>query len=203
MVQVSGISRPGGRTARTRAAVHGAVREMLSERGAELTIPAVAKRSGVHATTLYRRWRTIEALLLDMEVAELNDSSPVCATGNLRADLEAYVRQLLKDLRQPGKLGFLRALFAAASKETTAAEHSGTLDLASIVAPRVEQIQAVLDASRVTDITAIRIVELMIAPAYFWAQLGYPLDPDKDTDRLVETVFAVLTPRAPGAFPLH
>ncbi len=34
-------------------------------------------------------------------------------------------------------------------------------------------------------------IELVIAPAYLWAQLGAPLDPAKDTGRLVDTVLRV------------
>lgn len=38
----------------------------------------------------------------------------------------------------------------------------------------------------------MRLVELVIAPAYLWAQFGAPLDPESDTARLVDTVLAVV-----------
>ena len=44
-----------------------------------------------------------------------------------------------------------------------------------------------LDAAGVTRIDAMRLMEIIIAPAYFWAQLGAPLDPDRDAGRLIET----------------
>jgi hypothetical protein len=43
----------------------------------------------------------------------------------------------------------------------------------------------------------MRLVEIIIAPAYFWAQLGAPLDPERDTSRLVDT--AVLACRGASA----
>ncbi|MEU4828600.1 TetR family transcriptional regulator, partial [Actinomadura sp. NPDC023710] len=56
--RATGAVRPGGRTARTRAAVLAATQGELEEAGyAGLTLEKVAERSGVHLATLYRRWR--------------------------------------------------------------------------------------------------------------------------------------------------
>jgi len=184
MPEHTGSERPGGRTARTREAVLGAVRGLLSEPGAELTIPAVAARSGVHATTIYRRWRTAESLVLDVAVEDISARSPVPATGNLKEDLTTYARHLLAAIRRQGHLAFFPLLLAATRQATTAEEARQVTD---IIGPRLAQFQALLDAAGVTRIDATRLTEIIIAPAYFWAQLGAPLDPDLDTGRLVET----------------
>jgi AcrR family transcriptional regulator len=184
MPEHTGSERPGGRTARTRDAVLGAVRELLGEPGAELTIPAVAARSGVHATTIYRRWHTIESLVLDVAVEGINVTSPIAVTGDLEADLTSYVRHLLGAIRRQGHLAFFPVLLSAARQATSAEETEVVQD---IVGARLAQFQALLDAAGVTRIDAMRLMEIIIAPAYFWAQLGAPLDPDRDTGRLVET----------------
>jgi AcrR family transcriptional regulator len=184
MPEHTGSERPGGRTARTRDAVLGAVRGLLSEPGAELTVPAVAARSGVHATTIYRRWHTIESLVLDVAVEDINVQSPVRVTGDLEEDLTTYVRYLLAAIRRQGHLAFFPVLLSAARQATTAEEAE---DVTDIVGRRLSQFQTLLDAAGVTRIDAMRLMEIIIAPAYFWAQLGAPLDPDRDTDRLVET----------------
>lgn len=44
-----------------------------------------------------------------------------------------------------------------------------------------------LDAAGVTRIDGMRLMEIIIAPVYFWAQLGAPLDPDRDAGLLIET----------------
>ncbi|GAA3597566.1 TetR/AcrR family transcriptional regulator [Kineosporia mesophila] len=191
MAQISGTTRPGGRTAQTRQTVHDAVRALLAEPGAELTIPAVAERSGVHATTLYRRWRTVEALLLDLAVEDVTLSSPVPATGIFRADLDTYVRTLLEDLRQPGNLALLRAMLATANGP------DGLADVGLFIAPRLAQFQTMLTAADITCIDALRLVEIVIAPAYLWAQFGRPMDPAVDTERLVSTVMAVVNAPEP------
>jgi AcrR family transcriptional regulator len=184
MPERTGSERPGGRTARTRDAVLGAVRALLSESGGELTIPAVAARSGVHATTIYRRWHTIESLVLDVAVEDVNERSPIPVTGDLEADLTLYSRHLLEAIRRQGHLEFFPVLLSAARQATTA---DGAQQITDIVGPRLAQFQAMLDAGGVTRVDAMRLVEIIIAPAYFWAQLGAPLDPDRDTGRLVET----------------
>jgi AcrR family transcriptional regulator len=181
MPEHAGAERPGGRTARTQRAVHDAVRGLLGEPGAELSIPAVAARSGVHPTTIYRRWRTIESLMLDVAVEDVTRQAPMPSTGDLEQDLTAYVRQLLTGLRQRGRPAFFQALLAAAGQSASLDEVSG------IVQPRIRQFQAMLDAAGVTRIDGMRLIEIIIAPAYFWAQLGAPLDPDRDTRRLVDT----------------
>lgn len=55
-----------------------------------------------------------------------------------------------------------------------------------VVAPRPTQFQALLDAAGVTRIDGMRLMETIVAPAYFRAQLGAPFDPDRDASRLVE-----------------
>ena len=57
--------RPGGRSARVRRAVLDAVVELLEEGGARaVTIAEVATRSGVNASSIYRRWHGVDALIL-------------------------------------------------------------------------------------------------------------------------------------------
>jgi AcrR family transcriptional regulator len=183
MPEQTGSERPGGRTAKTRQAVHDAVRELRSDPEAELSIPAVAARAGVHATTIYRRWGTIESLVLDVAVEDISVQSPVAVTGDLERDLTTYVRHLLASIRKQGHLAFFPVLLAAAHQEIAA----GQITVENIMRPRLAQFQALLDAAGVTRIDAMRLMEIIIAPAYFWAQLGAPLDPDRDAGRLIET----------------
>ncbi|WP_461712040.1 TetR/AcrR family transcriptional regulator [Streptomyces sp. DSM 41013] len=91
--------RPGGRTARVRAQVLDAVRAELAEAGPEgLTVEGVAARAGVHRTTVYRRWRDVGGLLVDVIAAagEMDWQPP--DTGSLRGDLTALNREIQESL---------------------------------------------------------------------------------------------------------
>jgi AcrR family transcriptional regulator len=89
-------TRPGGRTARTRERVLEAVAALLLEQGFDgLTIDAVAERSGVHRTTVYRRWRDVGGLLSDsFDAARADDWQPP-DTGSLAGDLTAINQQVV------------------------------------------------------------------------------------------------------------
>jgi len=99
-----------------------------------------------------------------------------------------YVHRVLAGIQRLGQSAFFQVLIAAA-RQASAPDEVSTL-----IEPRLGQLQAMLTAADVTRVDALRLVDIIIAPAYFWAQLGAPLDPDHDTRRLVET--ALLTCRA-------
>ena len=75
---------------RTRAAVLGATADLLAEVGyEELTVEAVARRAGVHKTTVYRRWPTKPDLVADAARERSVQLVEVPDTGSLRGDLTA------------------------------------------------------------------------------------------------------------------
>src|SRR4051812_35498986 len=114
MTTTTARARPGGRSARVRAAVHAAAQAVLHESGgAELSIADVAARAGVHPTSIYRRWGSREALVMDLAVAQVGRDMPIPDTGSLRGDLEAYAVQAARGLSSPAGAAFLRMLVAA------------------------------------------------------------------------------------------
>ena len=75
--------RPGGRSARVRADVIAATLAELGERGyAALSLDSVARRAGVHKTTLYRRWGTREELVLEAMLERAGEHISVPDTGS-------------------------------------------------------------------------------------------------------------------------
>jgi AcrR family transcriptional regulator len=112
--------RPGGRTARTRAAVLAAVAAELLDHGVDgLTVDAVAERSGVHRATVYRRWRDVGGLLADALDAGREDGWQPPDHGSLAADLIALNRDVVEHLAGERSLG--RALIVASYRSTAAA----------------------------------------------------------------------------------
>ncbi|NSC20435.1 TetR/AcrR family transcriptional regulator [Streptomyces albus subsp. chlorinus] len=105
----SKTSRPGGRSARVRVAVHQATVDLVRDLGADrVTLPAVARRAGVNPSTVYRRWGTTSALLADVATQRQDDEAPELS-GDLRGDLEQAAVWTLTDLSRPGGVAFFRA----------------------------------------------------------------------------------------------
>ncbi len=111
--------RPGGRSARVRAAVLRATLDELVERGVSgLSIAAIAARADVHPTSIYRRWKTAEALALDAALDAAKSNVPIPDRGALRADLLQFLMNLDAHVRSPvGK-----ALLALSGLDRSAAD---------------------------------------------------------------------------------
>ena len=87
--------RPGGRSARIQAAVFEALFQLLEEQGYEaLSFATIAERAGVHETSLYRRWKTKEQLVVDAVTSQVAQAIPIPNTGALRSDLIAILHSL-------------------------------------------------------------------------------------------------------------
>lgn len=115
-----GTTRPGGRTARTRERVRDAVAVLLLDGGYEaLTVDSVAARSGVHRTTVYRRWRDAGGLLADTLDAARDQPWEPPDTGSLVGDLTEINRQVVAALT--GESSLTRALIAASFRSPAAA----------------------------------------------------------------------------------
>ncbi|WP_051855174.1 TetR/AcrR family transcriptional regulator [Streptomyces sp. NRRL B-1347] len=118
-----GTSRPGGRTARTRAAVRDAVLSGLGDHGYPgLTIEYVAEHSGVHKTTLYRRWGGLEGLVADALDMAGEDTWTPPDTGTLEGDLRALAREVVDAFDDPSKAAAPTAFIAAAFQSPRAAD---------------------------------------------------------------------------------
>jgi AcrR family transcriptional regulator len=163
-----GTLRPGGRTARTRAAVRDAVLTGLGEHGYPgLTVEYVAEHSGVHKTTLYRRWGDIEGLVADaLDLAGEDDWSPP-DTGSLEGDLRALAREAADSFADPAQAAAPTAIIAAAFQSQRAADalHAFYTErfsrCESIVRRAVERGEAAPE----TDAGAV--VRAVSAPIYF------------------------------------
>jgi AcrR family transcriptional regulator len=118
-----GAMRPGGRTARVRAAVLRAAGDALAERGFDrLDLADVAARAGVGRTTVYRRWGTATGLVADLLADMAEQSLPRTDTGSLLGDLTANAHLVRRTLTDPRQGPLFKAVIAAATCDARAAE---------------------------------------------------------------------------------
>jgi AcrR family transcriptional regulator len=105
------------RVLRSRAAGLGATKALLSQRGiAATTIEAVAERSGVAKTTIYRQWDNQAALVVDALDSVLQPP-PAPDTGTLRGDLVDLLTGLAAALHTGPAAGLMFALIDAAERD--------------------------------------------------------------------------------------
>ena len=108
-----GRRRPGGRTAQTRAAVFDATLALLAEGGfTDLSVEAVAARAGVHKTTVYRRWGSVDRLVVEAFMASGATLIDVTDTGDIDRDVRALARTVVRALQRPELGNALRAMLA-------------------------------------------------------------------------------------------
>lgn len=124
MSAVAGAAAPrvDPRVARSRAAVVAAALDIVRERGiAACTIEAVAQRSGVARSTIYRQWDDQPALVLDAIGSTLT-APPDPDTGTLRGDLLALLGGLARALQEGPGAALLPAVVEAAERDPRFAE---------------------------------------------------------------------------------
>ncbi|MGC3992778.1 MAG: TetR/AcrR family transcriptional regulator [Propionicimonas sp.] len=109
---------PDGRSQRSRRTVLTAATELLEAGGVGgFSVDAVARRSGVAKTTIYRHWPTREALIL--EACEgLDARYDVPDTGSLRGDLSAFVADIARMVTQAGWASVLPSIVDAAERSS-------------------------------------------------------------------------------------
>ncbi|MER7411280.1 MULTISPECIES: TetR-like C-terminal domain-containing protein [Streptomyces] len=183
--------RPGGRTARTRAAVHEAVRSLLADGRTDLTVREIAELSGVHEVTIYRRWGSVETLVLDVATARLNEQAPFPDTGDLRDDLLTWAGAVASQLRRPDGFAFFRALTAAFSPALGDHADDDRLRSEDYVSSRVLELQRALDREAErggSPPTAEMVLDLVLAPLYLRALWDYA--PADDVEVLVDRALA-------------
>jgi AcrR family transcriptional regulator len=115
--------RPGGRSARVRAAAVAATLTELAEVGySALSLESVARRAGVHKTTLYRRWGTREELVLESMLARAGEHISVPDTGSLREDLLELASTAAANAASPEVAAMARAVAAESPRDGRLAE---------------------------------------------------------------------------------
>lgn len=191
--------------------MHEAVRDLIAERGRDgFTGRDVAERAGVHEATLYRRWGTLDNLVLDVavSVAQLNEKSPIPDTGSLRGDLRAWAAAIVNDVSRPDGLALLRTVLAVRT-DSSAGQSQGRgrgdgpndgrgeggdggdgqdRQLTDFLSARAMVVQQALDRAAgrgeaVPELTTV--FDHFLAPLYLRAIFGY-CDPAHDLDGLVD-----------------
>jgi AcrR family transcriptional regulator len=189
--------RPGGRSARVKAAVLAGVLDELIESGyAGLTVDRVAARAGVHKATVYRRWPAKEDLVADALLAQTRQTVPMPDTGSVRDDLRLLTHAVIANITSPQGEGLLRTLVADARRVPAIAAAARTFwaerfSLAGALVQRGID-RGELPAGTDPDF----VIESLIAPLYLRLLVTTQPLTRQYADRVVDSVLAAITTNA-------
>lgn len=167
---------------------------MLVESGLHgLELTAVAERSGVGKSTVYRRWGSVPALVADLLTDMATQSLPRADTGSLRGDLQANANLVRRTLMNPRQGRLFKAVFAASScDDRTAAALSTFYDR------RVAEwsgciIDAVARGEAPEGTDAAAAIRQVSAPLYYQFLTSTRPLAAKDAERAVDAAIAAIT----------
>ncbi|MFD5159261.1 TetR/AcrR family transcriptional regulator [Streptomyces hawaiiensis] len=77
------------------AVLEAAITELTQTGYAALTVEGVARRAGVHKTTIYRNWKDADGLVADALASHFAADIPIPDTGAVESDFRALARSLV------------------------------------------------------------------------------------------------------------
>ena len=186
--------RPGGRSARVRAAVFAA---MIEELGAVdyagLSLESIARRAGVHKTTLYRRWGTREALMLDVLRQRAADVVPVPDTGSLRGDLAQLARAVVANASSPTVEPVVRAVISELPHNDAVAQAARQFWDERMALDGTIITRAITRGEVPPNTDARQVIEAVLGPLHLRLLItGTPAD-DATIDAAVDLVVSAVT----------
>jgi AcrR family transcriptional regulator len=161
----------------------------LAETGyAGLTFEGVARRAGVHKTTVYRRWSTLERLVLAAMLEQARLGVPVADTGSLRTDLLALGLGSAATTATAQSETVLRTVVGVGSRDAAIARASREFWDARL-AMDAAIVERAIGRDEVDAGTCPReVIEAVLAPIYFRRLVtSEPVDDDY-VKRLVDRV---------------
>ena len=183
-------------------AITAATFEELAESGyARMSMDAVARRAGVGKAALYRRWKSKEAMIVDLIGHAVRSSLPPTPnTGALRTDLRELLGSIREQLSNPLIARIGPSLLAEATQR-------GALGLAlqqEIAVPRraaaLKLLRAAMDRGELpADLDEELAMDLLMAPLAFRLLIMNGSASDAYLDTLTRSVEAALRAAKCGA----
>jgi len=167
-----------GPSRRVRADTIAATLAELAEGGySALSLEKVARRAGVHKTTLYRRWGTREELVLEAMLERAGEHISVPDTGSLRKDLLELARTAAANAASPEVAAMARAVAAESPRDRrlAAANRRFWAERLALDGAIVERAIARGEVAAGTD--PGRVIEAVLGPIHLRLLLtGEPVD---------------------------
>jgi AcrR family transcriptional regulator len=126
----------------------------------------IANRSGVHKTTVYRRWKDRETLVTDAVIHMAATSLPLEDNGDIDADLRSFARSLVHWMNEPTGRAVLAILWSDAARLPTIAQAKRRL-FADRFGRAASPVKAAIERGQLPARTdPAELIKTVIAPIY-------------------------------------
>jgi AcrR family transcriptional regulator len=170
-----------------------AARALLTEEGFDATtVQAVADRSGVHSSAIYRRWSS-RIDIIERAVFPGLSSVSVAPTGDLEHDLRRYVRAHLAAFREPAARAALPRLLVTYQSEG----RDGSQQAWIAVSARPQFVDILASASGGTidpSVDADDVFDVVLGAILARAVVPTVVHRNRPIERLVELILRMLAP---------
>jgi len=194
------------RSAQAHQAILDATLELLAEVGLQaLSLEQVAAHAAVGKKTIYRRWPSKEALVLDA-IRSIQMEMPIIETGHLRADLITMYRTALQNLQSRP---LIRPLYLRLVSECDANPAVFHVFVSQLALPRFHQFVQMVTKAQARgeirqDLDLQLVTDLLIGPMLFrWmvTSILLPSPAQADlasfTEQMTDLVLHCLAGKAP------
>jgi AcrR family transcriptional regulator len=198
---ISAHPRRGGRTADITRRIHDATLALLAEGGhAECTFQNVAKKAGIERSTLYRRYPSRWAMLVEAWATRFAGGINIVPTDSFAADLRSHLERVAQTLNSPLGMAMVAA-GAVARLDPDARATAGEFWKARLAQQEPFVAAAIARGELSADIDREALFAAADGPLYFRLLIvGRPIDPAlvEQAARGVEAQFCGKATNRPG-----
>lgn len=186
------------RVVRSRTRIIAAATEVLVDVGPRgVTVDAIAERSGVAKSTLYRHWPSLNDLLIEVFQANVPEVRPTASGVGCEDALRSVMRQVAKSFAVPEWVRIVPSLIALRQEFPEVAELMQA-DRFERMGPIADLLQrGVSEGVLPGELDPSRVTQLLVGPLFFALIMGDVHDLDRLADAVVDQFFAAfgLRPR--------
>ncbi|MEU7579990.1 TetR/AcrR family transcriptional regulator [Streptomyces sp. NPDC041068] len=154
-----------------------AVTELTEVGYAAMTVEGVAKRAGVHKTTIYRNWKDSDSLVADAIAGHFAEDIPVPDTGAVESDLHELARMLIATMTTRAGQALLATVLSDAVRIPRLAEVKNAVFVDRFRRTAVVVTRAVERGELPADTDPAELLKTLAAPIYFRLVFtGEPVD---------------------------
>ena len=170
-----------------------AAHELLREQGfVSMSIEGIAERAGVGKTTIYRRWPSKAALVMDAFLELAAEQTPFVETGSLREDLRRHLRLVVRALNQPTGRMLATLIGGAQSDDELAAAFRDYYLTAKRAEAKTAIKRGIARGEMRADINADLLLDALYGPVYMRLLIRHGALTAAYADKLVELVMSGL-----------